>query len=76
MNKNVRSRSVPRTRLPRRTRLQVESLEDRWAPAVDTVLNLNPSGIGSLSAVLAAAAPGDTIVFASGLSGTITPGAP
>jgi hypothetical protein len=38
-------------------------------------MNLNPSGAGSLSAVLGAAAPGDTIVFASGLSGTVTPSA-
>src|SRR5262249_26092954 len=76
MNKNVPSRAVPKTRLPRRARPSVESLEERWTPAVDTVLNLNPGGAGSLAAVLAAAAPGDTIVFAPGLSGTITPGAP
>src|SRR5262249_198661 len=50
-------------------------LEERCVPAVDTVLNLNASGVGSLSAVLAAAASGDTIEFASGLSGTITPAA-
>jgi hypothetical protein len=36
-------------------------------------MNLNPTGPGSLSAVLGAAAAGDTIVFASGLSGTVTP---
>jgi hypothetical protein len=42
---------------------------------VDTVLNLNAGGAGSLSAVLSAAAAGDTIEFAAGLHGTITPSA-
>src|SRR5262249_44416599 len=70
-----RSRPAPRRR-PARIRPQVEGLEERWAPAVDTVLNLNPSGAGSLADVLAAANAGDTIVFAPGLSGTITPGGP
>lgn len=37
-----------------------------------TVTNLNDSGAGSLRAVISAAASGDTIVFANGLTGTIT----
>ncbi len=42
------------------------------APAqTDTVTNLDDSGAGSLRAALAAAPSGDTIVFASGLSGSI-----
>jgi len=39
--------------------------------AIDTVTNLNDSGPGSLRAEIAAAAPGDTIVFQPGLTGTI-----
>src|SRR5262249_41379536 len=75
MRKKVRSRPVPRSSPPHCARLRLESLEERCVPAVDTVLNLNASGVGSLSAVLAAAASGDTIEVASGLSGTITPAA-
>jgi hypothetical protein len=73
MGKPVRPRLAAGSRPPRRVQLRVESLEERSVPAVDTVLNLNASGAGSLSAVLAAASSGDTIVFAPGLSGTITP---
>src|SRR5262249_29601708 len=47
----------------------VEALEDRSLPS--TVTNLADSGAGSLRGQLAAAAPGDTIDFAPGLSGTI-----
>ena len=36
-----------------------------------TVTNLNDSGTGSLRAALGEAEPGDTVQFASGLSGTI-----
>jgi hypothetical protein len=75
MSKPVRPRLAARTRPPRRVGPGVECLEERCVPAVDTVLNLNAGGAGSLSAVLAAAAAGDTIVFAPGLSGTITPSA-
>jgi hypothetical protein len=53
----------------------VEALEDRTLPSTFTVLNLADSGAGSLrQAVLDAdAAPGQNdIVFAAGLSGTIT----
>jgi hypothetical protein len=59
----------------RRVRLRVESLEERSVLAVDVVMNLNAGGTGSLAAVLAAAAAGDTIVFAPGLSGPVTPSA-
>ena len=54
---------------------RVEALEDRTLPSTFTVLNLADSGTGSLrQAVLDAdAAPGQNdIVFAAGLSGTIT----
>jgi hypothetical protein len=73
MRKQHHPHRARRNRPQHRVRLSVESLEERSVPAVDTVLNLNPSGIGSLSAVLSAAAAGDTIVFAPGLSGIITP---
>jgi hypothetical protein len=54
-------------------RPQVESLEDRWMPSTLTVLNNLDSGAGSLRADIAAANPGDTIVFAPSLNGqTIT----
>jgi len=37
-----------------------------------TVTNLNDNGAGSLRAAITSASPGDTIVFSSGLTGTIT----
>jgi hypothetical protein len=40
--------SSPRAGGPRRSRLSVEALEDRLAPAVFTVVNENDSGAGSL----------------------------
>jgi hypothetical protein len=40
--------------------------------ATDTVTNKNDSGPGSLRAVIAAAAPGDTVVFAPSVTGTIS----
>ena len=56
----------------------IEILEARIAPATFTVLNLNDAGGGSLrQAVLDAndTAAADTIVFKTGLAGTITLGA-
>jgi hypothetical protein len=50
----------------------LEGLEDRRLLSTFTVQNLNDSGAGSLRADIAAASSGDTINFASGLSGTIT----
>jgi hypothetical protein len=50
---------------------RLEALEDRSLPSTLTVTNLADSGHGSLRAQLAAAAPGDTVVFRQGLSGTI-----
>src|SRR5437763_5082772 len=55
-----------------RFRPMLESLEDRTVPATLTVTNLLDSGAGSLRGQIAAAASGDTVNFASGLSGTIT----
>src|SRR5262249_5130348 len=55
-----------------RFRPALESLEDRTVPSTLTVTNLLDSGTGSLRDQIAAAAAGDTINFASGLSGTIT----
>jgi hypothetical protein len=72
---NSKSRPAAQRR-PARARLQVESLEERWAPAVDTVLTTAAGGAGSLADVMSKAAAGDTIVFAPGLSGTITPAGP
>src|SRR5262249_20411112 len=43
----------------------LEALEDRWLPSTLTVLNTNDSGPDSLRAEIAAANPGDTIVFAT-----------
>lgn len=40
--------------------------------ATQTVTNLNDSGTGSLRTAITAAASGDTVVFQSGLNGTIT----
>jgi hypothetical protein len=54
--------------------LRLEALEDRTLPSTLTVTNLADSGHGSLRARIAAAAPGDTIVFAPGLRGTIALG--
>src|SRR5438552_7065498 len=69
-------RRVPRTerRSFRPTRLQLETLETRLAPATLTVLNTNDSGPGSLrQAILDANATGgdNTINFAAGVTGTI-----
>jgi hypothetical protein len=60
--------------MTRRTRLQVEALEDQTTPSTFTVVNLDDSGIGSLrQAILDAniAAGADAIHFAHGLSGPI-----
>jgi fibronectin-binding autotransporter adhesin len=53
-------------------RPSLEALEDRAVPATLTVTNLLDSGPGSLRGQIAASAAGDTVNFASGLSGTIT----
>src|SRR5262249_27024072 len=58
---------------------RLEFLEDRSTPSTLTVLNNLDSGAGSLRAAIAAAHNGDTVVFASSLSGatiTLTSGEP
>jgi hypothetical protein len=50
---------------------RLEALEDRSLPSTLTVINLADSGVGSLRDRLAAAAAGDTVAFAPGLSGTV-----
>ncbi len=53
----------------------VEELEPRDAPAVDVVTTNADSGAGSLRGTIAAAAPGDTITFASNVTAiTLTTG--
>src|SRR5262249_10854022 len=53
---------------------RLEALEDRSLPSTLTVTNLADSGRGSLRGQIAAASPGDTIVFKPQLSGAIAPG--
>jgi hypothetical protein len=62
-------------RYERRTRLNLELLEDRLAPAIVTVTTLSdaPYHIGtSLRDAIAAANPGDTIQFQGGLNAPLT----
>lgn len=59
-----------RKRQPTR-RLGVEPLEDRTTPSTLTVLNTNDGGAGSLRQALLDAAPGDTVAFQAGVTGTI-----
>src|SRR5262245_50009378 len=67
-------------RVPSRRRSFVpglDVLEDRTLPSTLTVTNLTDTGVagdGSLRGEIAAAAPGDTIDFATSLSGTINLG--
>jgi predicted outer membrane repeat protein len=57
-----------------RLRPRLEALEDRWLPSTLTVTSpLDDGSSGTLRATIAAAASGDTIVFANSLNGqTIT----
>src|SRR5262249_42454488 len=59
-----------------RPALHVECLEDRVTPSILTVSNLNddssPASLRAASAQANADGGGDTVVFAQGLSGTIT----
>ena len=59
----------PQDRRAPRFRPQLEALEERWALSALTVLNTHGFGPGSLPAEVAAAANGDTIVFAPSLNG-------
>jgi hypothetical protein len=60
-------RSLPRRR---HGRLSLEVLEDRCVPS--TVTNLSDHDPGSLRAAIASTAPGSTVDFQPGLTGTIT----
>jgi hypothetical protein len=62
------------SRQRRRYRPSLELLEARTLPSTLTVLNTNDSGPGSLRQDILDAAPGDTILFQPGLSGTISLG--
>src|SRR5947209_9915502 len=66
-----RGRPARRCRPATSYRPRLEALEDRWLPSTLTVLNTADSGAGSLRAEIAAANPGDTIVFAKSVH-TIT----
>jgi predicted outer membrane repeat protein len=65
-------RRRPASQRPQSFRPRLEVLEDRTVPSTLKVTNLNDSGAGSLRAQIAAANPGDNIVFNDSLSGTIT----
>jgi hypothetical protein len=56
----------------RSARPRLETLENRTLLSVDIVTNNNDSGSGSLRATIGSAASGDTIEFASNVTGTIT----
>ncbi len=56
----------------RSSRPRLEVLEDRTLLSTDIVSNTSDSGPGSLRATIGSASPGDTIEFASGVTGTIT----
>jgi hypothetical protein len=69
-----RCRPAPARRARPRFRPSFECLEDRCLLNVDTVTSLNDSVIptlGELRTTINNAAPGDTIVFQTGLTGTI-----
>ncbi len=56
----------------RSARPRLEMLENRTLLSVDVVTNTNDSGPGSLRATIGGASSGDTIEFASNVTGTIT----
>ncbi len=75
--RNRTSTRSPRRRAPHRAaaapfRPQLVTLEDRCVPSTLKVTNLADSGKGSLRYEIAQAKSGDTIVFATKLSGAIT----
>src|SRR5262245_21177706 len=61
-----RRKAPPGRRIPV---LRLEALEDRTVLSTLTVTTAADAGPGSLRATIAAAAPGDTVVFAHGLAG-------
>jgi hypothetical protein len=71
--RNRKSSRGPRRQGPR-FRPRLEALDDRWLPSTLTVTSpLDDGSSGTLRAEIAAAARGDTIVFANSLNGqTIT----
>jgi hypothetical protein len=73
-------KAAPRTRLALERRRKdpfraarflplLEELESRWVPSTLTVTNTSDSGAGSLRAAIMNSQAGDTIAFASNLSG-------
>jgi hypothetical protein len=60
----------------RSSRPVLEVLEGRTLLSTDIVQNTADSGPGSLRATISLATPGDTIVFATGVTGTITLSSP
>jgi hypothetical protein len=64
-------RPVPRRQQARQPRFlpRVEALEERTCPSTLTVRTTADSGAGSLRAAVAAANPGDTIMFDHRLNG-------
>ena len=74
--RGARTRILRRAPVPPRRSFvpRLEALEGRCLPSTFTVTNLADSGRGSLRGQVAAAAPGDTIVFKPRLSGTIALG--
>src|SRR6516162_8242272 len=70
--RSPQGRARQRPRAPR-FRPQFDCLEDRCVPSTLTVTSTADSGPGTLRADIAAAQPGDTIVFSPSLAGqTIT----
>jgi hypothetical protein len=63
MTGRPQTRRAPARRTPPRFRPRLEALETRDLPSTLTVTNTLDSGPGSLRAEIAAAQPGDTIVF-------------
>src|SRR6516162_10202283 len=68
-----KERGSSRTKSPaRRFRPHLETLEDRCLLSILNVTNVNAAGAGSLAGQVAAANPGDEIVFDPGVFSSVT----